>query len=93
MIVILMKIIVYAAEIIFERPLGLLGNYLLFSFQGYPKTELVFIMIVFPVILNSLMFWVTDSFLKSNAKAKPFEEVGIEFNTTPLVTVATTATS
>jgi hypothetical protein len=84
-LVLIMKIIVIAAEVIFEGPMGVLGKAMLFWLDGYPKLELIFVMIIFPVILNSLMFWVTDSFLKSNTKSEGVPEPGIEFNNTPLL--------
>ena len=45
--------------------MGLIGDAMLIWFKGYPKVELVFVMVIAPVFLNSIMFWVTDSFLKS----------------------------
>ena len=35
-------------------------------FTGHPRLELVFVMVVTPVTLNSIMFWVQDAFLKGD---------------------------
>ena len=35
-------------------------------FKGHPHTELVFVMVLIPVMMNSLMFWVQDAFLKGD---------------------------
>mmetsp|Transcript_8980 Transcript_8980/g.13496 ORF Transcript_8980/g.13496 Transcript_8980/m.13496 type:complete len:277 (-) Transcript_8980:124-954(-) len=41
----------------------------LFSiFDGHPKVELVFVMIIIPFILNIFQFWVQDSFLKQKSE-------------------------
>lgn len=69
-----MKVIVFAVEVLFQSPMGLIGDAMLFWLNGYPKVELVFVMVIAPVFLNSLMFWVTDSFLKSD-KSKEAEVV------------------
>lgn len=50
--------------VIFREPLQFFGDMLLSPVSGYPDLELVLVMIIIPVVLNSLMFWVTDSFLK-----------------------------
>ena len=39
---------------------------MLSGFKGHPKLELIVVMIIIPVTLNSLMFWVQDSFLKGD---------------------------
>ena len=35
---------------------------------GYPKVELILVMLVVPALLNALQFWIIDSFIK---KKKP----------------------
>jgi hypothetical protein len=59
-----MKICMIGIMIFFRLPLLLFGEFLLEPFTLYPKLELLFVMMLAPVVLNSLMFWVTDSFLK-----------------------------
>jgi len=44
----------------------LMGNFILEGFHGHPQMELVFVMVVVPVTLNSLQYWVQDNFLKGN---------------------------
>lgn len=63
-IVVSMKICMIGIMIFFRLPLLLFGEFLLEPFTLYPKLELLFVMVLAPVVLNSLMFWVTDSFLK-----------------------------
>ena len=54
MIVFLAKIVVFFFEIIYHRPIVALGVRLLSGLEGNPKIELVVVMIVFPVTLNSI---------------------------------------
>ncbi len=42
-------------------------------FIGSPRVELVFVMVVFPLIINVILFWVQDNILK--AKERPEWEV------------------
>lgn len=58
MIVFLAKIVVFFFEIIYHRPIVALGVRFLSGLEGNPKIELVVVMIVFPVTLNSIQFWV-----------------------------------
>lgn len=54
MIVFLAKIVVFFFEIIYHRPIVALGVSFLSGLEGNPKIELVVVMIVFPVTLNSI---------------------------------------
>jgi hypothetical protein len=54
MIVFLAKIVVFFFEIIYHRPIVALGVRFLSGLEGNPKIELVVVMIVFPVTLNSI---------------------------------------
>jgi hypothetical protein len=75
-----MKIIIFSLEILFEPALGSTGNFLLWWLDEYPKFKLIFVMVIAPVVLNTLMFWVTDSFLKSNKYGKSY--TGKSYNET-----------
>ena len=66
LIVFMMKMMLIGVMMLFEAPLEALGDFLLKVFDGYPRVELVFIMVVFPVFLNALLFWITDGYLKNN---------------------------
>lgn len=52
----------------FQDTLKFIGDFLLKPLEKFPNFELVMIMIIIPVIFNSLMFWITDSFLKNEEK-------------------------
>jgi hypothetical protein len=67
-IVVLMKGVCVASIFIFNRPLSFFGEVMLSPFAIDPKFELIMIMIVIPTFCNSLIFWVTDNFLKFDAK-------------------------
>lgn len=69
-IVVSMKICMIGIMIFFRLPLLLFGEFLLQPFTLYPKLELLFVMVLAPVVLNSLMFWVTDSFLRRKTVIK-----------------------
>ena len=51
---------------LFQKPLHFFGEMILLPFEGHPELELVMIMIIIPLVLNSLIFWITDSFLKND---------------------------
>ena len=58
--------------------LAYIGELLLTPLSISPVLELVFVMLVLPVLLNSLMFWVTDSFLKEPPAYTMLEEPLVE---------------
>jgi hypothetical protein len=66
-IVLITKLTLIGIMMIFEQPMEKVGDLALSVFEPYPKVELLFIMIILPVFLNALMFWVTDSYLKDNS--------------------------
>jgi len=42
-----------------------IGVILLYPIHGWPRFELLFVMLVWPLIINALYFWVADNFLMS----------------------------
>jgi hypothetical protein len=52
--------------LIFFSPLERFGNYMLHSFNEDPHTKLIFVMVIFPTVLNSIQFWFTDNYIKYN---------------------------
>ena len=56
---------------LFHRELEFLGDILLMPFEDYPKLELVAVVIVIPIIMNAIIFWITDSFIKSGKQKAP----------------------
>jgi hypothetical protein len=65
-IVIISKCLVLSVLFAFIHPLDVTGKAIFSHFHNYPKLELLMVMIVIPMILNSVQFWVTDTFLKLN---------------------------
>lgn len=62
--VVLGKCIILFILIQVINPLDKAISVLFSVFQNHPEAELVMVMIVIPTILNSIQFWVTDTFLK-----------------------------
>lgn len=73
------KVLIWLTMTIFLDPLEFIGETLLYPFTFNPNIELVMVVIIIPVISNSIVFWVTDNFLKSNKEA----EVESEFELLP----------
>lgn len=46
------------------------GNYVLDRLQPYPKLELVFVMIIVPLLTSCMQYWVTDNFLKESDESR-----------------------
>ena len=58
------KLIVFAGEYYFADELITTGISVLSVFYGHPFLELIFVMIVIPLVLNIAQYWVQDNFLK-----------------------------
>lgn len=65
-IVALSKIIVFFFEVTHHRPIVQFGDTLLKPLQGSPELELLVVMVLIPVTVNSVQFWIQDSFLKGD---------------------------
>lgn len=59
------KVIIYLFMWLCQAPLGWLGTTLFKIFLGYKRLELLFVMILFPGVLNVVYFWIADNFLKA----------------------------
>lgn len=57
--------------IAFGRYLEFIGVTILIPIGDNNKFKLIFVMILFPIFVNSLQFWITDNIIKSN---KPIQE-------------------
>jgi magnesium-transporting ATPase (P-type) len=68
MIVLLSKMSSLAVVLIFFSAFQSLGIFLLQQFKGNPKLKLIFVMIVFPLIFNTLQFWITDNFIQEKVE-------------------------
>lgn len=51
--------------VIFSKYIDELAKILLKPLTGNPKLKLIFVMIIFPIVFNSLQFWITDNIIKS----------------------------
>lgn len=47
----------------FIAPLNVILSYVFDVFNGQPELELIVVMIIIPTILNTVQFWITDTFL------------------------------
>mmetsp|Transcript_44954 Transcript_44954/g.109164 ORF Transcript_44954/g.109164 Transcript_44954/m.109164 type:complete len:341 (-) Transcript_44954:123-1145(-) len=75
------KIIIFFFMLLTSDLLGAAGNILFSPLQSNIRFELLFVMIVFPGILNVIYFWVADHFLKAgseHAGAHEEETLGTE---------------
>jgi STIMATE family len=63
----LVKVLIYAFIWICSAPLATVGSLLFAPFTGYKHLELLFVMILFPGILNVVYFWIADSYLQAAA--------------------------
>jgi len=79
-IVIIGKIIIllFLLNLIVSIDKGIKFLFQIFSHQ--PELELVMVMIVIPTILNSVQFWVTDSFLKGQGDSDHPDNNNTEHN-------------
>ena len=70
----IMKAIVVGIMWLLHSPLNSLGEAIFAPIEPYPKVELVVVMVVVPLIMNSFQYWVTDSFLKKKNENEPLSE-------------------
>lgn len=65
-IVIVCKSILFTVELLCNKPLNAVSEFLLGWVQPYEALELVLVIIIIPVIMNGLAFWIQDNFLKKS---------------------------
>ncbi len=63
----IVKIIIFAVMVLGFQGLAWMGNILFRPIQFNIRFELVFVMILFPGVLNVIYFWVADGFLKAKS--------------------------
>eukprot|EP01063_Lacrimia_lanifica_P018991 TRINITY_DN2599_c0_g1_i1.p1 TRINITY_DN2599_c0_g1~~TRINITY_DN2599_c0_g1_i1.p1 ORF type:complete len:281 (+),score=89.86 TRINITY_DN2599_c0_g1_i1:44-886(+) len=73
LIVLLTRSLLGLVTYLLQSPLKDFGNFLLGWFEDYTaehghKLELVFVMVIFPLLLLAFQLWVQDAFLQSDAK-------------------------
>jgi len=64
LIVIISKGILLGFSTLMSKYLESMGNFILKPFKGDEKLELVVVMVMFPLIFNTIQFWVLDNVLK-----------------------------
>lgn len=42
----------------------IIGEFLLYPIRKIPQLQVLFVIVIIPFIMNSIVFWVTDNFLK-----------------------------
>ena len=72
------KIVVFFVQLRYHVELVAFGTQALAGFEGYPNTELVTVMIIFPFVLNTIIFWVQDNFLSGSNKLDARKQEQIE---------------
>jgi antibiotic biosynthesis monooxygenase (ABM) superfamily enzyme len=63
-IVIVAKLMTLYLLLQFIQPLNFIVSHIFSVFHDKPQVELVLVMIIIPTIMNTVQFWVTDTFLK-----------------------------
>jgi STIMATE family len=75
----IVKFIIYLVMRIFSQQLAVLGQWLFEPLQSNIRLELLFVMIVFPGLLNVIYFWIADSYLKAKHEHVDAHEQSPEF--------------
>lgn len=70
-IVMLAKILLAIVQYNINGWLEVIGAAVLYPFRTNAKVKLIVVMVVFPVLMNSIQFWVTDNFLKLKKEVYP----------------------
>jgi hypothetical protein len=70
-IVLFAKIFLAILQYNINEWLEVIGSAILFPFRNNGKLKLVVVMVIFPVLMNSIQFWVTDNFLKHKKEVYP----------------------
>lgn len=62
-IVLLVKLLLFVIQLYNSEGLESLAEWALADFEGNPRMELIFVMVVLPLSLNSVQYWIQDNFL------------------------------
>ena len=63
-IVVISKTLLFFTEMLLSTPITTIASFLLGWIQPYQTLELILVIILVPVIMNGLAFWIQDNFLK-----------------------------
>ena len=70
-IVLIVKVILASFQLLINGFLESFGNFVLYPVKSSPKFKLVTVMILIPIVMNSMQFWIQDNFLKLNKEIYP----------------------
>lgn len=62
-----MKLVIFLGIVHYRGVLGEIGESVLYPLDEYPRIELILVMVLVPLIVNVLQFWIQDNFLKLKA--------------------------
>jgi len=65
--------LLFALLIPLKNPLYAVGKWSMSGFDYYPKMELVIVMVLVPLVMNILVFWIQDNFLMDNSRVHRFD--------------------
>mmetsp|Transcript_69217 Transcript_69217/g.184477 ORF Transcript_69217/g.184477 Transcript_69217/m.184477 type:complete len:234 (+) Transcript_69217:81-782(+) len=74
-VVIVCKVLVMGLVLIFETPLGELGQLVLSPLCFNPHLELFIVVVLLPLLLNAFQFWVVDNFLMLDPARRADDDV------------------
>lgn len=80
-IIVLVKLTIWVTMTLLLTPLEYIGELILYPISFNPNIELIMVVIIIPVISNSIVFWVTDNFLKNKSNSKSAIESEFELFT------------
>lgn len=69
LIVVISKTLLFYTELLLSGPIIDIAVFLIGWIQPYQTLELILVIIVVPVIMNGLAFWIQDNFLKKKETA------------------------
>ncbi|PHJ18923.1 transmembrane protein [Cystoisospora suis] len=71
-LVLLMKVAILLIMLVGQAPLAWLASALLDSLDDQPQTKLLIVMVLFPLTMNTLQYWVTDNIIKLHPEHDPY---------------------
>ena len=85
-IVVVGKSVIFGFEFGLEDPLKKMSSVLMGWVEDYPALELVIVIVIVPVAMNALAFWVQDNFLMRKDRIGGEEAALVEEATLPNTT-------
>ncbi|KAI9279773.1 vacuolar membrane protein-domain-containing protein [Sporodiniella umbellata] len=72
--IVLSKICFYEILVLNEDWLCWLGELAISWTNSSPKLQLLFVMLIFPVVMNAIQFWLTDTIIQQRSQTIDFEQ-------------------